>query len=126
MSRYYRLMLDDFSAASFTSFDKEYYGTLEQINAFFEEMKSDEEIAKRQKYERILFRGITMRKSAPINIIVHYPKTEEGMRELRRRVASVHADIVMDQIRKLDWPTSERIRLVDAIIADAKAEMKKK
>ena len=126
MSRYYRLMLDDFSAASFTSFDKVYYGTLEQINAFFEEMKSDEEIAKRQKYERILFRGITMRKSAPINIIVHYPKTEEGMRELRRRVASVRADIVMDQIRKLDWPTSERIRLVDAIIADAKAEMKKK
>jgi len=77
-------------------------------------------------YERILFRGITMRKSAPINIIVHYPKTEEGMRELRRRVASVHADIVMDQIRKLDWPMSEKIRLVDAIIADAKAEMKKK
>ena len=50
MSRYYRLLLDDYSAASFTSFDKEYYGTLEQINAFFEEMKSDEEIAKRQKY----------------------------------------------------------------------------
>jgi len=67
-----------------------------------------------------------MRKSAPINIIVHYPKTEEGMRELRRRVASVRADIVMDQIRKLDWPISEKIRLVDAIIADAKAEMKKK
>lgn len=50
MSRYYRLLLDDYSAASFTSFDKDYYGTLEQINAFFEEMKSDEEIAKRQKY----------------------------------------------------------------------------
>ena len=67
-----------------------------------------------------------MRKSAPITIIVHYRKTEEGMRELRRRVASVRADIVMNQIRKLDWPTSEKIRIVDAIIADAKAEIKKK
>lgn len=51
MSRYYRLLLDDYSAASFTSFDKDYFGTLEDINAFFEEMKADEEIAKKQKYE---------------------------------------------------------------------------
>lgn len=34
------------------------------------------------------------RTSAPINVIVHYPKTEEGKRELAIRVASVHADMV--------------------------------
>lgn len=50
MSRYYRLLLDDYAAPSFTSFDKDYYGTLEDINSFFEEIKSDEEIAKRQRY----------------------------------------------------------------------------
>ena len=50
MSRYYRLMLDDYSAASFASFDKDYFGTLEDINEFFERIKSDEDIAKRQKY----------------------------------------------------------------------------
>ena len=50
MGRFYRLLLDDYSAASFTSFDKDYYGTLEEINEFFEEMKKDKEIAKRQEY----------------------------------------------------------------------------
>ena len=64
-----------------------------------------------------------MKKHAPINIIVHYPKTEEGMRELRRRVASMRAEIVHNKISKLDWPISEKIRLVDAIIADTKAAM---
>ena len=50
MGRFFRLLLDDYSAASFTSFDKDYYGTLEEINEFFEEMKKDKEIAKRQEY----------------------------------------------------------------------------
>ena len=44
MGRFYRLLLDDYSAASFTSFDKDYYGTLEEINEFFEEMKKDKEL----------------------------------------------------------------------------------
>ena len=50
MSRYYRLLLDDYSAASFTSFSKDYYGTLEQIGTLFEAIKQDEELAERQKY----------------------------------------------------------------------------
>lgn len=50
MSRYYRLLLDDYSAASFTSFSKDYYGTLEQIGSLFEAIKQDEELAERQKY----------------------------------------------------------------------------
>lgn len=64
-----------------------------------------------------------MKKHAPINIIVHYPKTEEGKRELRRRVAVMRAEIIRNRINKLNWPTSEKIRLVDAIIADTKAAM---
>lgn len=44
-----------------------------------------------------------MKKHAPINIIVHYPKTEEGKRELGRRVASMRATIVCNKIRKEDW-----------------------
>lgn len=44
-------MLDDFSAAAFTSFDKDYYGTLSDIRNFFEAMKADEDIAKQQQYE---------------------------------------------------------------------------
>lgn len=61
-----------------------------------------------------------MRKSAPINIIVHYPTTEEGWRELKQRVASVHADAVINSVSKLKCPLRDKIRLLDAIIEDAK------
>ncbi len=47
MEKYYRLLLDDFSAASFTSFDKSYFGTQEQIKGLFDDIRSDEEMVKR-------------------------------------------------------------------------------
>lgn len=65
-----------------------------------------------------------MKTFAPINVIVHYPKTEEGQRELRRRVASVHADAVLNSIAKLDCPTSQKAKLLEAIIQDAKEQIK--
>ena len=67
-----------------------------------------------------------MKKAAPINIIVHYPTTEEGWRELRRRMAIVHADAVLNSVQKLNRPTWQKIKLIDAIIEDAKKEAKAK
>lgn len=67
-----------------------------------------------------------MKKAAPINIIVHYPKTEEGWRELRKRMAIVHADAVLNSVQKLNCPTWQKIKLIDAIIEDAKKEVKAK
>ena len=67
-----------------------------------------------------------MKKAAPINIIVHYPTTEEGWRELRRRMAIVHADAVLNYVQKLNCPTWQKIKLIDAIIEDAKKEAKSK
>ena len=64
-----------------------------------------------------------MKKAAPINIIVHYPTTEEGWRELRRRMATVHADAVLNSVQKLNCPTWQKIKLVEAIIEDAKKEI---
>lgn len=55
MSRYFRLLLDDYSAASFTSFDKDYYGRLSEIQGLFEAMKEDEETAKHHEYELSIF-----------------------------------------------------------------------
>lgn len=63
-----------------------------------------------------------MKKAAPINIIVHYPTTEEGWRELRRRMAIVHADAVLNSVQKLNCPTWQKIKLIDAIIEDVKKE----
>ena len=67
-----------------------------------------------------------MRKAAPINIIVHYPTTEEGWRELRRRMAIVHADAVLNSVQKLNCPTWQKIKLIDAIIDDARKEARTK
>ena len=64
-----------------------------------------------------------MKKAAPINFIVHYPTTEEGWRELRRRMAIVHADAVLNSVQKLNCPTWQKIKLVEAIIEDAKKEI---
>ena len=46
---YYRLELDDYSAAAFTSFGKYYYGTLEDLRCFFGELAHDEKLKKQFK-----------------------------------------------------------------------------
>lgn len=61
-----------------------------------------------------------IRKSAPINIIVHYPKTEAGMAELARRVAEVHADAVNYKLKQLNCPTKQKLDLLDAVIHTVK------
>ena len=65
-----------------------------------------------------------MKTFAPINIVVHYPKTEDGWRELKHRMAVVHADAVLNSISKLNCPTSQKERLLQAIIDDTKAQIK--
>lgn len=57
-----------------------------------------------------------MRKMAPINVIVYYPKTEEGREELSRRVALVHADAVNQRLKELNCPEKQKLELLDAVI----------
>ena len=61
-----------------------------------------------------------MRKSAPINIIVHYPKSEEDQQELAKRAAHVHATFVKEYIQKLDCPSEQKENLISEIIVAAK------
>ena len=46
---------------------------------------------------------VIARKSAPINVIVYYPKTEQGKRELAERVADIHADMVNQYIKNFKY-----------------------
>jgi len=50
MSNYYQLLLDDYAAPSCTSFNKDYYGTLQELYGFFKAMKEDEKTAEQQEY----------------------------------------------------------------------------
>ncbi|MBR5294095.1 MAG: hypothetical protein IKU31_04900 [Oscillospiraceae bacterium] len=61
-----------------------------------------------------------MRRMAPITLIVHYPKTVTGQAELANRVADVHAATVIQKIRSLDCPTSQKLELLDSFITTSK------
>ncbi|OUO17900.1 hypothetical protein B5F94_00435 [Flavonifractor sp. An4] len=51
-----------------------------------------------------------------MELIVHYPKTPEKQAELDHLVAKVHAQYVLGYIEKLDCPTEQKLKLVDAIV----------
>lgn len=63
-----------------------------------------------------------IRKMAPVNVIVYYPKSEEGKEELARRVADVHAAAVNQRLKSLNCPTSQKLALLDAVIETRKKE----
>ena len=61
-----------------------------------------------------------IRSMAPINLIVYYPKTEEGQIELAKRVSDVHAAAVTQRIKSLNCPTCQKLELLDAVIETVK------
>lgn len=63
---------------------------------------------------------IAIRKMTPINLIVYYPKTEEGTEELARRVSDVHAAAVNKRLKSLNCPTNQKMDLLDAILKKSK------
>ncbi len=61
-------------------------------------------------------------KSAPINMIIYYPKSEEGKKLLTHRVAQVHADSVIDRIKRLNCSSEQKMKLLNAVQNAAKNE----
>ena len=55
-----------------------------------------------------------MQKDPAVNVIVHYPKDDEGRRELARRVAAVHAEAARAYIEGLSCPAAQKLALADA------------
>ncbi len=51
-----------------------------------------------------------------LNVIVHYPTTDEGWAELSKRVAEAHADLAIRKIQKLKCPHTQKLQLVDVAI----------
>ena len=50
-----------------------------------------------------------------IKIIVHYPETPEKQAEFDARVAKFHAEYVVQYIEKLNCPTDQKLKLLDAV-----------
>ena len=49
-------------------------------------------------------------------MIVYYPKTETGKRELSHLVSTVHANMVNQYIKKLHCPSEQKMQLLDDVI----------
>jgi len=57
-----------------------------------------------------------------MNIIVHYPESEEAKQELAKRVAIVHAQAIVQRVKSLSCPLTQKIALLDAVIEKIKDE----
>ena len=60
-----------------------------------------------------------MKRYAPINLMIHFPNTEEAKLELAKHVARVHAESVSTYIKRLNCPADQKLQLLNAIIAAA-------
>lgn len=49
-----------------------------------------------------------MRKNVPVNLIIHFPHTEQEPTELARRTAAIHAETVLRHIQERIAPQSRR------------------
>ena len=56
-----------------------------------------------------------------MNIIVHYPKTQEGQTELNRKAAYIHAQTVFQYVQQLSCSTAQKQALIKGIL-NAKKE----
>lgn len=61
-----------------------------------------------------------MKKAAPVPVAVHFPETEEGIRELARRVSEVYASAVIRQLNGLRCPAQQKLELLQAVANAAK------
>lgn len=57
-----------------------------------------------------------IRKMVPVKLTVYYPKTEEGKKELARRVSDVHAAAVTQRLKLLNCPTQQKLSLLESVI----------
>ena len=67
-----------------------------------------------------------VKKCVPIKLIVYYPKTEEGKRELAQRVADVHAETVKQTVSKLNCSSKQKEQLIDSVIGSVYESEKNK
>jgi DNA-binding PadR family transcriptional regulator len=67
-----------------------------------------------------------VKKCVPINLILYYPKTEEGKRELAQRVADVHAETVKQTVSKLNCSSKQKEQLIDSVIGSVYESEKNK
>lgn len=50
-----------------------------------------------------------------LSVMIHAPEDVEAQQELMRKVATVHAQTVIEKVKSMSYPTEQKGRLIDAI-----------
>jgi len=50
-----------------------------------------------------------------MNVIVHYPKSLNELKDLQKMVAAVHADAVIQYIQKQPCPKEQKLEMVNKL-----------
>lgn len=56
-----------------------------------------------------------MPKSQPLEIVLYYPQTKDGIRQLSQRVAAAHADAVLHKVNGTNVSVREKMELLEAV-----------
>lgn len=59
-----------------------------------------------------------------MEVIVHYPKSDQDRAELQKRIARIHAQFVLQYVEKLNCPQWQKEQLIDAV-ADTVSQQSK-
>ena len=51
-----------------------------------------------------------------MEVIVYHPKNPKDIQILQKKVAAVHAEIVLRHIDKLPYPKKQKLKLLDTVI----------
>jgi hypothetical protein len=58
-----------------------------------------------------------------MNIITHYPKSEDGMKALREILSQIHIEAVNHHLQKLGCPKEQKLRLISAVQEELKSNI---
>ncbi len=58
-----------------------------------------------------------------LGIIMYYPKAPEQQEELAKRVAQIHAQTVIEQVKALSCPVEQKVKLINEIRRIHKVEL---
>lgn len=60
-----------------------------------------------------------------VEVIIYDPPTQKGKQELAKRVATVHAQLTLKYVTRLDCPVEQKNALIDAVLNQIREDMRK-
>jgi len=50
-----------------------------------------------------------------MNVIIHFPESEDGKVMLANRVTNIHTEFIVDYLNKSDCDTEDKVRILEGV-----------